>query len=74
MLLFKSETCRCTLRLRLNQFRRMLGYISPKERRLRDQGLSRRRIAAALNAEGSCAVTCRAWNYVQVGHELNTMP
>lgn len=52
---------------------RTCGYIAPKMRRLRDQGLSFRKIADALNAEGSFTVTGRAWNPVQVMRELNTM-
>ena len=46
------------------------GYVAPTMRRLREQGLSLRAIAAALNAEGRFTVTGRAWNPVQVAREL----
>ena len=42
-------------------------------RRLRDQGLSLRQIAATLNAEGSFTVTGLAWNHAQIRRELNAL-
>ena len=52
---------------------RTCGYVAPTIRRLKDQGLSLRGIAAALNADGRFTVTGLPWNPVQVSRELARM-